>query len=92
MNLTMAVVKATRVYVADNGPGVPEAERERIFEKFAQSSETKNGAGGKGLGLAICKNIVDAHRGQIRVESRPDGHGSVFVVSLPAKAPVSRHE
>ena len=81
------VVKATRVYVADNGPGVPEAERERIFEKFAQSSETKNGAGGKGLGLAICKNIVDAHRGQIRVESRQDGHGSVFVVSLPAKAP-----
>ena len=80
------VVKATRVYVEDNGPGVPEAERERIFEKFAQSSETKNGAGGKGLGLAICKNIVDAHRGQIRVESRQDGHGSIFVVSLPAKA------
>ena len=79
------VVKAPRVYVADNGPGVPEAEREKIFEKFAQSSETKNGAGGKGLGLAICKNIVDAHRGQIRVESRRGGHGSVFVVSLPGK-------
>ncbi len=81
------LIKATCVYVEDSGPGVPEEERERIFEKFAQSSETKNGAGGKGLGLAICKSIVDAHQGQIRVENRQDGHGSVFVVSLPAKAP-----
>ncbi|WP_139167095.1 CHASE domain-containing protein, partial [Chromobacterium sphagni] len=68
--------------VADQGPGVPEAELERIFEKFVQSSATANGSGGTGLGLAICRQIVLAHSGSIYAENLPAG-GICFLVSLP---------
>ncbi len=66
------------VSVADRGPGVPAAERRRIFEKFYRIGS----AGGIGLGLAICHGIVAAHGGKIWVEER-DGGGAVFRFSLP---------
>ncbi|WP_152681899.1 CHASE domain-containing protein [Chromobacterium subtsugae] len=68
--------------VADQGPGVPEAELERIFDKFVQSSATANGSGGTGLGLAICRQIALAHAGSIYAENLPAG-GICFFVSLP---------
>ncbi|WP_252991939.1 sensor histidine kinase, partial [Shigella flexneri] len=52
------------IEVEDQGPGIPEAELERIFEAFAQSSATRNGFGGTGLGLAICRKIVEALQGR----------------------------
>jgi PAS domain S-box-containing protein len=70
--------------VADRGPGIPEAEVEKIFEAFVQSSKTKDGSGGTGLGLAICRKIVDAHGGVIRAENRKDG-GAAFHIVLPAR-------
>ncbi|WP_211100458.1 sensor histidine kinase, partial [Azospirillum brasilense] len=48
------------IEVQDQGPGIPPAELERIFDAFAQSSRTRNRSGGTGLGLAICRKIVDA--------------------------------
>ena len=54
--------------VIDEGVGIPEDEKEMIFESFRQSSRTKTGAGGTGLGLAICKGIVEAHGGKIWAE------------------------
>ena len=75
---------AATIEVRDQGPGVPEAELEHIFEAFAQSSITKDGSGGTGLGLAICRKIVEAHGGQIVAANRPDG-GARFRVTLPAK-------
>jgi signal transduction histidine kinase len=71
--------------VADAGPGVPEEERERIFDKFHQVRRGDTTAGeqrGTGLGLAICKHIVERYNGEIRVESRQP-RGTVFVVELP---------
>jgi PAS domain S-box-containing protein len=69
--------------IRDQGPGIPAGELEGIFEPFVQSSRTKDGSGGKGLGLAICRRILDAHAGSIRAENHPDG-GSIFIIELPA--------
>ncbi len=74
--------EAVRVTVCDQGPGIPEAELEAIFDKFIQSTKTKNGAGGTGLGLAICREIVTSHSGRIWAENRPEG-GAMFHVVLP---------
>ena len=69
--------------VDDQGPGIPEAERERIFEPFTRlSGITRHGSGGTGLGLAIARRIADAHGGTI-VAGAPDGQGARFTVTLP---------
>jgi len=77
------------ISVCDSGPGVPDDHKERIFEKFHQVKSGKKVAGqGVGLGLAICKTIVKAHRGEIWVEDNPQG-GSVFSFLLQ---PATREE
>ena len=72
------------VRVIDTGLGIPEGEREKVFDAFYQvdSSATRE-FGGAGLGLSIVKRIVDAHDGKIRVEGNLPT-GTVFVVELPA--------
>ena len=67
------------VQVIDSGPGIPPEVRPRIFEPFYT---TKGQGEGSGLGLSICKEIVERHEGSLTVESAP-GH-TVFTVSLPA--------
>jgi len=69
--------------VDDEGPGIPQSEQARIFEKFYRASNVPDEVGGSGLGLAIVKSIVDSHQGRIWVESIP-GSGSTFCVVLPA--------
>ena len=70
------------VTVADQGDGIPEAQRARIFEKFAQlDGESRRGAG---LGLAFCKLAIEAHGGRISALGRADGKtGAVFAFTLP---------
>ncbi len=68
------------IEVADNGPGIPAGTEERIFEKFFQASPKKSS--GAGLGLAICRAIVEIHGGTISAANRPAG-GAVFRMSLP---------
>jgi signal transduction histidine kinase len=68
-----------KVTVKDSGPGVPEKYREAIFEKYRQIyEEGYRHAGGTGLGLPICKLIVELHGGTIGVENNSDGPGSTF--------------
>jgi two-component system sensor histidine kinase KdpD len=67
------------VRVVDQGPGIPEGERQRIFEPFYRR---ESGNRGFGLGLAIAKGFIEANGGEIAVESVP-GQGSTFVVSFP---------
>lgn len=70
--------------VVDQGPGIPPAERDRIFEPFYRGPQTTNGRwSGSGLGLAIAKGFVEANGGTISVDSLP-GQGTSFVVSFPA--------
>jgi signal transduction histidine kinase len=79
-------IPALEVSVRDQGPGIPDEELESIFEKFVQSSRTRTGAGGKGLGLAICRQIIRLHRADIRATNHPDG-GAVFTFQVPRRRP-----
>jgi signal transduction histidine kinase len=73
-----------RISVADTGPGVPAADRERIFEEFQQTDLGVEQQEGTGLGLALSKRLVELHGGRIWVESEL-GKGSAFVFTLPAR-------
>ena len=85
--VTVAVERAGSaavIEVSDEGPGIPPAELERIFEPFTRlHGTTRHGSGGTGLGLAIARRITDAMDGGI-VASSPDGGGATFTVTLPA--------
>jgi PAS domain S-box-containing protein len=76
-----------RAWVRDRGPGIPEAFKARIFEKFAQadSSDTRQ-KGGTGLGLSIVKQLIQQHGGKVGFEAAPGG-GTVFYFELPSAAP-----
>lgn len=69
--------------VADRGPGIPEEELQRVFDKFYRIP-VPEGAGGTGLGLSICKGLVEAHGGRIEAKNRPDG-GARLLVQLPIR-------
>ena len=70
---------AVRIEVRDDGPGIPEEIRKRLFQPFVSARP-----GGSGLGLAIVQRAVEAHRGLVLVDSKP-GAGTVFTVLLPAE-------
>jgi two-component system sensor histidine kinase SenX3 len=74
------------IAVTDQGVGIPEAERDRVFERFfrVDSARSRN-TGGTGLGLAIVKHVVQNHGGDVRVWSHP-GSGSTFTIRLPEAA------
>jgi two-component system sensor histidine kinase KdpD len=83
--ITLAA-KATKdaviISVADEGPGIPQVEQQKIFDKFYRSIKQRNHVKGTGMGLAIAREIVHAHGGVLRVKSDP-GEGSEFFFSLP---------
>lgn len=70
-----------RFSVADQGPGIPATERDRVFDKFYRSERARRSTTGTGLGLAIARTLVELHGGRIWVEDRPGG-GARFVVAL----------
>ena len=73
--------------VADSGPGVPEAQRQAVFERFHQVDGGANRRrGGTGLGLSIVRDFASLHGGQVEVSQAPEG-GALFVVTLPLLAP-----
>jgi signal transduction histidine kinase len=76
--------KAWKISIIDEGIGIAEGELERVFEKFMQGSKTRTGAGGKGLGLAICKQIIEDHGGEIWAETTgTEKSGAVLSFLLP---------
>ncbi|MCR5825715.1 MAG: DUF4118 domain-containing protein [Oscillospiraceae bacterium] len=80
-----------RVSVIDDGPGVPEAEQERVFEMFYSGEKrSPDSRRGVGMGLALCRAIVQAHGGEITVRNRAP-HGAVFAFTLPLSE-VDLHE
>jgi two-component system CheB/CheR fusion protein len=86
LTLTTAVNAArteVTLAVADSGPGIPADVQRRVFEPFFT---TKSGEMGSGLGLPLCRNIVEGHGGTIRLVSQP-GHGTTVSVTLPVLAP-----
>ena len=78
---------AVEVSISDEGPGIPEDQRDRIFERFYRVDKARSRqAGGTGLGLAIVKHIMRVHGGTVDVES-PVGGGACFRVRFPAATP-----
>jgi heavy metal sensor kinase len=74
------------VRVTDAGPGLPEAERKRVFDRFYRVDASRStSSGGRGLGLSIVKQVVEAHGGTISVVNVPEG-GARFTIRLPAAA------
>jgi signal transduction histidine kinase len=74
------------ISVRDRGPGIPPGMEARLFEPFYRADQARSRDGGTGLGLAIVKTVVEAHHGQITVESQP-GQGAAFRVFLPRRQP-----
>lgn len=72
-----------RFAVADQGPGIPEAEREKIFDMFYTAARGDRGGQGTGLGLAICQGMVGAHGGRVTVGEGLDGRGACLTLHLP---------
>ncbi len=71
------------ITIDDDGPGVPPADRDRIFDRFVRLDNSRErGTGGSGLGLAISHQIADAHHATITVSNSPHG-GARFTVQLP---------
>jgi len=92
VELTLTADERTvRFSVRDEGLGVPARERERIFEKFYRlDPDLLRGVGGSGLGLYICRELINQMNGRIWAEAN-DGAGSTFTVELPAAEPLSTH-
>ena len=80
-----AEAQEVRVHVRDHGPGVPKGREDAIFEKFTRGT-SESATPGVGLGLSICRAIVEAHGGRIWVESTPPT-GATFIFSLPRGTP-----
>lgn len=75
-------ITALRLSVQDEGIGIPTAELQEIFQMFVQSTRTNDYSGGRGIGLAICKQIIDAHHGRIWAENNPQ-LGATFHFEVP---------
>jgi two-component system phosphate regulon sensor histidine kinase PhoR len=74
------------IRVADSGPGIPDHDLTRVFERFYRVDKSRSRPGGTGLGLAIVKHLVELHGGTVTAGNRPEG-GAVFTVTLPASPP-----
>ena len=72
------------IAVSDEGPGIPDEDLSRVFERFYRVDKSRaRDPGGTGLGLAIVKHLVELHGGDVRAENRPAG-GARFIIGLKA--------
>jgi len=82
ISLSLPHPNALQLVIEDEGPGIPIDELELVFDRFTQSSRTKTGAGGTGLGLPIARGILELHGGLLRAERRASG-GTAFLFEMP---------
>ena len=72
------------IKISDTGCGIEQSELNRVFDTFFTTKHKKIAGSGTGLGLSLCKKVIDAHRGTITVDSHP-GKGTTFTITLPKK-------
>ncbi|AKR54964.1 hypothetical protein XM25_03905 [Devosia sp. H5989] len=82
-----ATAQGVALSIADEGPGIAQAEREKVFELFYRVTEGDRRPSGTGLGLAIVRGFVEAMRGTVGVKDNPAGHGAMIVITLPLANP-----
>ena len=89
LDVTPLAPDRIRFAVLDDGPGIPEDERERVFERFhrTDSGRARSAPGGAGLGLAIVRAIAEAHKGTVRVAESHNGYGAAVELVLPGFDP-----
>jgi two-component system sensor histidine kinase KdpD len=80
------------IQVLDEGPGIPDADLERIFDKFYRIEKADQVRAGTGLGLAIARGFVEGMKGTIKASNRTDKRGAVFTITLPAQPVEQRAE
>lgn len=73
------------ITLSDQGPGIAETDREKVFDMFYRVEARDSQAPGTGLGLAICRGIVEAHGGTIRAVTGPEGRGTTIAIALPVQ-------
>ena len=77
------------ICIRDTGAGIAAGDMRKIFEPFFSTKKSdENGQGGTGLGLAFCREVIEAHKGRLRVESIV-GQGTMFTLKLPLAVPQS---
>jgi two-component system sensor histidine kinase KdpD len=81
---------AVQIDITDHGPGIPDDERARIFDRFYSVARGDRGRGGTGLGLAICAGMIGAHGGSVEALPGPDGIGTTMRITLPRIEPAER--
>jgi two-component system, OmpR family, sensor histidine kinase KdpD len=79
-----------KLQVADEGPGIPPDDLERIFDKFYRGGGADHRRAGTGLGLSICRGFIEAMGGTITAANRTDRSGAVFTIALPVPANADR--
>jgi K+-sensing histidine kinase KdpD len=79
-------ITGLQLVVADYGLGIPMGMEEKVFEKF-YSLETETQQGGVGLGLALCRAIIEAHGGSMKVVNKNSNSGAAFIMDLPLREP-----
>ena len=81
---SLPATERLRIAVVDRGPGIPQAELERVFEPFYRLDASRNiDSGGTGLGLSIARNIARWHGGDVTLRNAPDGKGLIAALTLP---------
>ena len=78
--------------VIDEGPGIPPADLEHVFDKFYRAGGADRRRAGTGLGLAICRGFIEAMHGTITAANRTDRTGAVFTIMLPVPVNAGRLE
>jgi two-component system, OmpR family, sensor histidine kinase TctE len=84
VTLSVSATRAPELTLTDDGPGIPEAERERVFERFHRGANVETE--GCGLGLAIVREIATVHGATVHAETGRDGRGTRIVVKFPRPA------
>jgi len=87
VNLREISIGRAEITISDEGPGISDVDREKIFDRFYRSAMARAEGNGSGLGLAIVKEIVELHAGQVKVSAN-QGKGTSFTIELPINQPL----